>query len=93
VASEENLELMGDGHIAFIDKGRRDGVEAGQQYLICEYDKRIKPETKQEVTVGPIDFGTILVLLAEEGVATVAITQTDRKVSAGYRFRAPSLME
>ena len=93
VASEENLKLMGDGHIAFIDKGRRDGVSPGQQYLICEYDKRIKPGTHQEVTVGPIDFGTILVLLAEERVATVAITQTDRKVSAGDRFRAPSLME
>ncbi len=93
VASEENLALMWDGHIAFIDKGRKDGVAAGQQYLICEYDRRVKPDTGREVTVGPIDFGTILVLIAEENASTVVITQADRKVTSGAGFRAPTLME
>jgi hypothetical protein len=93
VASEQNLELLGDGHIAFIDKGSRDGVAPGQQYLICERENRVNPNTSREVVVGPIDFGTMLVLLADERASTVVITQSDRKVAPGDRFRAPSLME
>lgn len=92
-ASEEKLTLMGEGHIAFIDKGRKDGVAPGQQYLLCEKKTRIKPDTGREVTVGPIDFGTLLVLVAEERASTVVITQSDRPVAPGDGFRAPSLME
>ncbi len=93
VASEENLTQMGDGHIAFIDKGKRDGVAPGQQYLICEYDKRVDPATNREVVIGPVDVGTILVLLAEDRASTVVVTQSERKVVVGDTFRAPSLME
>lgn len=93
LASEEGLTLMGDGHIAFIDKGQQDGVAAGQQYLICTNEQRVKPDTGKEVTVGPIDFGTLLVLSADEHASAVVITQSDRQVVPGNGFRAPSLME
>ncbi|MEW5910186.1 MAG: LysM peptidoglycan-binding domain-containing protein [Thermodesulfobacteriota bacterium] len=93
VAAEDDKEIMGDGDVAFIDKGRRDGLLPGQQFLLFDHDKRVNPATAQEVSVGPLDFGTILVLIAEENASTVVITQADKKVVVGDRFRTASLMD
>ena len=93
VASENRRQIMGDGHIAFIDKGQKDGIMPGQHYLIYEQINKLGKKGKVEATWGPIDYGRIFVLIAEEDVSTVLITQADKNVSAGALFRSPSMQE
>jgi hypothetical protein len=93
VASDGDKEIMGDGDVAFINKGRRDGLRPGQQYVLYVNEKRVNPATNQEISLGPLDFGTILVLIAEENASTVVITQSDREVSVGDLFRTASLTD
>ncbi len=93
--SETRLQIMGDGNVAFIDKGLKDGVMAGQQYLIYrQISKRLKKsKNKEEAFWGPFDYGIILVLIAKEDISTVVITRADKNVIPGALFRAPSMLE
>ena len=92
VAAENRQFILGEGSVAFIDRGQKDGVMPGQHYLLYEQIER--HAKKGEGTAwGPIDYGIILVLVAEEDVSTVLITQADKNVSPGALFRSPSMAE
>lgn len=93
IASENRLEIMGDGHLAFIDKGQKDGVMPGQHYLIYEQINKLGKKGKVEAIWGPIDYGRLFVLIAEEDVSTVLITQSDKDVRVGALVRTPSMAE
>jgi hypothetical protein len=92
-ASVDRLRIMGGGHVAFIDKGQKDGVMPGQHYLIYgQISKRLK-KSDGEASLGPFDYGIILVLISEEDISTVLITKTGKDVRPGALFRSPSMAE
>jgi hypothetical protein len=89
ITSEEHTNIMGDNTIAFMDKGARDHVYPGQQYLLYNQEKApIEPGSKEKITLAPEYIGTLLVLHTEETTATVLITSTQRHVVPGQKLHA-----
>jgi hypothetical protein len=90
ISSEEHSALTGDYTLAFIDKGRADNIEVGQQYSIYSQQKLVMennaPSSKR---LPPVDFGTLLVLHTEQTTATVIITNAADNIAPGERFRSP----
>jgi hypothetical protein len=90
IASEEHTVLTGDYMLAFIDKGRADNMEVGQQYSIYRREKTVLENNQiKDKLLPPEDFATLLVLHTEQTTSTVVITQTEYSISAGERFRTP----
>ena len=90
IASEEHTVLTGDYMLAFIDKGRADNIEVGQQYSIYRQQKTVLENNQiKDKKLPPQDFATLLVLHTEQTTSTVVITQTADSISAGERFRTP----
>lgn len=89
VASEDHLAMMGDHHIAFIDKGELDDVHPGQEYNVFRQETvRISPQKKG--TLPPINYGTLMVLHTEPSTATVLITQSERDIMPGALVGTPA---
>jgi len=90
IASEEHTVLTGDYMVAFIDKGRADNIEVGQQYSIYKQQKTVLENNQiKDKLLPPKDFGTFLVLHTEQTTSTIVITQTSHSISSGERFRTP----
>lgn len=90
IGSEEHRRIFGDTAIAFIDKGAEAGVRPGQIYSIFYQEKATPdPNSGKEILLDPVDYGEILVLLAEKTTATVIITSALKSVHPGARFRTP----
>jgi hypothetical protein len=89
IASEEHTNIMGDNTIAFIDKGARDHVDPGQQYMLYHQDQApLEPGSKETITLAPEYIGTLLVLHTEQTTSTVLITSTQRHVVPGQKLHA-----
>lgn len=90
IVSEEHASIIGDNTVAFIDKGNKDGVKPGQTYTIFYQEKkRLDPKTKGVVYLTPVDFGTLLVLHAEETTSTVLITSAEKSIYPGADIHLP----
>jgi hypothetical protein len=90
IVSEEHASIIGDNTVAFIDKGNKDGVKPGQTYTIFYQEKkRLDPETKGNVYLTPVDFGTLIVLHAEETTSTVLITSAEKSIYPGADIHLP----
>lgn len=89
LVAEEQEKLIGTNFVAFIDKGENDGIRSGQQYRIFE-SQDLKVD-KAKTTVTDIDFATILVLFTEPTTATVLVTNSEKHISPGAKFHAPSM--
>ena len=81
--SEEDMEMFGDGVVAFINKGTEDGVQVGQSYAVYE-------EYSTNAMLDKVDFGSLLILHAEPANATVLITRSDRTIQPAGKFRSAS---
>jgi hypothetical protein len=90
ITSEEHTKLIGDYMLAFIDKGRADNIDVGQQYSIYNSQKMVLENNQiNSKVLPPVDFGTFVVLHTEETTSTVIITITSKHISPGERFRTP----
>jgi len=90
IVSEEHASIIGDNTVVFIDKGNKDGVKSGQSYTIFYQEKkRLDPETKGDVYLTPVDFGTLIVLHAEETTSTVLITSAEKSIYPGADIHLP----
>lgn len=90
IGSEENLGIMGEEAVAFIDKGELDGMVPGQIYRVFYQEKmRESPKYPKEILLTPIDIGTIFILHIEDKTATVLITDAKRAITPGAMFRTP----
>jgi hypothetical protein len=77
--------------LAFIDKGRADNIEVGQQYSIYNVQKTVLENNQiSSKTLPPVDFGTFLVLHTEQTTSTVIITSAAKHIAPGERFRTPT---
>jgi len=84
IETEEHASIIGDNTVAFINKGNKDGVKSGQRYSIFyRKKKRLNPKTKGNVYLTPVDFGTLLILHAEETTSTVLITSAEKSIYPG----------
>ena len=90
IISEEHENIIGDNDIAFIDKGSRDDVKPGQQYSIYYQEKqRLDTDTKEDVLLTQIVYGTLLVLHTEQTTSTVLITRSDQSITPGAKICSP----
>lgn len=90
IVSEEHASIIGDNTVAFIDKGNKDGVMPGQTYTIFYQEKkRLDPETRGDVYLTLVDFGTLIVLHAEETTSTVLITSAEKSIYPGADIHLP----
>ncbi|WP_054691975.1 hypothetical protein [Desulfosarcina cetonica] len=84
IISEDHTTLTGDNVLAFIDKGRNDNLEVGQQYDLYRQQK-----SDSGAIMPPISMGTFIVLHTEENTSTVVITDAVNNIERGERFRTP----
>ena len=90
ISAEEGDGLFGDGTVAYIDKGEKDGVTSGQMYNIFYPEEKDSAEFigGQDLFV-PVDFASFIVLLAEQNTSTVLITSAYQGVTAGDLWHYP----
>jgi len=94
IESEEHHGIFGENAIAFIDKGKSEGVEPGQLYWIFKQEKyRINPDKRGEVTLTPVILGELLVLHTENTTSTVMITDSRTAIFAGAKIITPFKLE
>lgn len=87
---EENLSVFAELNVAFIDRGRIHGIEAGQIYSIYYRDEHnFGTAASPRKVFTPVDYGELLVLHVEDNTATVVITDSDQEFKAGTRIRTP----
>jgi hypothetical protein len=77
--SEEEMVFLGDYAVAFIDRGRRDGVDVGQRYEIGD---PALPLDDLGAGFWPT-IGDLLVLRVEETTATALVTGAKREIPPG----------
>jgi hypothetical protein len=91
IDSEEHNRLIGHNMIAFIDKGKKDGVQPGQFYNVYDQVKeRVRPKGKEETLLLPVDFAELLVIHTENTTATVIVTTADREFEPGATLHSPN---
>jgi hypothetical protein len=85
--SEERMELMGEFTIAFIDKGRQDGVEEGHQFQVYSQERlKLRADDKETTLMPPKKLGTLLVLHTEQNTATVVVLTSTTEFGPGTKF-------
>ena len=88
--AEDHNRLIGDNMIAFIDKGKKDGVQRGQFYNVYyRVSERVHPKNSQRTTLLPVELAEVLVLHTEDTTATVIVTSADREFEPGSKIRSP----
>jgi hypothetical protein len=91
IESEEHRRLIGDQTIAFIDKGKKDGVQPGQFYNVYyRISEQLHPKKKEKILLLPVDFAELLVIHTENTTATVIVTQADREFEPGTKIHSPT---
>jgi hypothetical protein len=90
VEAEDHNRLIGDQMIVFIDKGKKDGVQAGQFYnLYYRVAERLDPKKRKKTLLLPVDFAELLVIHTENTTATVIVTKADREFEPGSKIHSP----
>jgi hypothetical protein len=87
IQSEDNEVIFAANDIAFIDKGKADGITPGQMYSIYYQDK--KKVDGNELVLPPIEYGKLIVLRIEDTTSTVLIIDSDKSIEAGAKFHYP----
>ena len=83
-AAEEGQTIFAEHEIAFINKGREDGIQLGQSYSVYYQEKeRIDPKAKEEVLLTPVDYAEIFILRTEETTATALVTYSEKSIQPG----------
>jgi len=90
IIAEEHLDMFAEHHLAFLDRGRMHGIEAGQIYSIYYRDEHnLGTATTPKKVFTNVDYGELMVLHVEDNTATVLITDSDKEFFAGTRVRTP----
>ena len=99
IVNEDRDRMFSDNVTAFIDKGKKDGIEVGQVYSVFYKDEHglrfyskgelPKHKTAKSALQTPIDFAKILVLLTEENTSTVLVTYSEKDLYPTASIRSP----
>ena len=88
INTEDHTNLIGEGVVAFLDKGEVDNIRPGQEYNICRQET-IKGPDKEPLTLAPIRIGSIIVLRTEKTTSTVFVTSAYEKIQPGQLVLTP----
>jgi hypothetical protein len=88
IGTEEHNELIATDFIAFIDKGEVDNIRRGQQYTIYVQETK-KGADGKEMTLAPVDKGSLVVLHTEKTTSTVYITDVFGNIFPGQSIKTP----
>jgi hypothetical protein len=92
ITSEEHNRLIGHNMIAFMDKGRKDGVQPGQFYNVYyQVEERIRPTGANKILLLPVEIAELLVIHTENTTATVIVTGADKEFEPGATLQSPNL--
>lgn len=87
---EDRQELVGDSAIVFIDRGTEDGVKPGQFYNIFYTERgRLNAQNDEKIFLDYINYGKVIVLLAQQRTATALVTYTEEAIPLGAGVRSP----
>jgi hypothetical protein len=90
ISAEEKREIIGDNTVVFINRGIKDGIKPGQSYSIYYQEKqKISPDSKKEIYLAPVDFGSLIVLQTEQTTSSALITRSDKDIYPGAKIRSP----
>jgi hypothetical protein len=88
--SEEPLNVFAEFHLAFMDRGRQDGIVPGQIYSVYYRDTlNIGTVEHPRTAYAPVDCGEVIVLHTEENTATLLVTESAKEFQAGIGVRTP----
>jgi hypothetical protein len=91
IDSEEHNRLIGHNMIAFMNKGRKDGVQPGQFYNVYyQVRERVRPKGRAKTLLLPVDFAELLVIHTENTTATVIVTNADKEFEPGATLHSPN---
>ena len=91
IDSEEHNRLIGHNMIAFMNKGRKDGVQPGQFYNVYyQVRERVRPKGRAKTLLLPVDFAELLVIHTEDTTATVIVTNADKEFEPGATLHSPN---
>ena len=92
IKPEEAQTIFGESDVAFIDKGKADGIKPGQFYNIFYRDRhtlKAKDGKDLKQLSTPVDYGQLLVLHTEDTTSTVLVTDSDREFKSKTPIRTP----
>lgn len=91
IDAEEHNRLIGHNMIAFMNKGRKDGVQPGQFYNVYyQVRERVRPKGREKTLLLPVDFAELLVIHTENTTATVIVTNADKEFEPGATIHSPN---
>lgn len=88
VAAEEQLNIIGDGHVVFLDIGKKEGVEVGQIYTAYYRQDPVTLDDKTLVDLPDVDAARVLVLNVEDEASTAVVLDSPEILSPGALVRA-----
>jgi len=90
IEAEEHNRLIGEHMIAFINKGKNDGVQPGQFYNVYyQVEEKTDPKKREKTLLLPVEIAELLVLHTESTTATVIVTGADREFEPGTTIHSP----
>lgn len=91
IATEERDSIIGDNAVAFIDKGKSDGIVPGQQYTLVTNERLelASGSNHRSQRLPTEEKGSLLVLRTEEDTATVLVTRSEGEFYPGAAFLTP----
>ncbi|MBI5843571.1 MAG: LysM peptidoglycan-binding domain-containing protein [Deltaproteobacteria bacterium] len=88
VAAEDQLNIIGDGHVVFLDIGKKEGVEVGQVYTAYYKQDPIELDDESFVDLPDIDAAKVLVLNVEDEASTAVVLDSPEILCPGALVRA-----
>ena len=88
INSEDHTNLIGEGVVAFMDKGEVDNIHPGQEYNIC-YQETVKNPDNESLALAPVIVGSLIVLRTEETTSTIFVTNAKGKIGPGQIVLTP----
>lgn len=92
VANRENALSAVSYQIVYIDRGKKDGVEAGNVFTIFRPNREVAdPEVGDRVQLPRFVIGEGVVLATSENTATMLITKASREIETGDQVKVSDL--
>lgn len=88
VASKDNMKVLGQHSVVYIDAGRNMGVRRGQLFeAIEERESAPDPQMEERVALPPNILGKILILETAENTACGVVISVSKEFTSGVKIR------
>ncbi|UCD84635.1 MAG: LysM peptidoglycan-binding domain-containing protein [Deltaproteobacteria bacterium] len=88
IDSQHPVSLLGEGDIVHIDRGKVDGVEAGNVFTVYRPAKKVKDQmTGRRLQIPEENVGKLVVLEPREKTSTALVTKSKKELEIGDHIR------